>query len=61
MGRDEREGVANVIGEVFNYPSLYVADGALTPGPQRLPPLVANRDVTFALMHGRERGVRLSS
>jgi cholesterol oxidase len=33
MGRDEREGVVDPWGEVFNYPGLYVADGSIMPGP----------------------------
>ena len=33
MGRDEREGVVDPYGEVFNYPGLYVADGSVMPGP----------------------------
>jgi cholesterol oxidase len=33
MGRDEREGVVDPYGEVFNYPGLYIADGSVMPGP----------------------------
>jgi len=33
MGRDEREGVVDSFGQVFNYPGLYVADGSVMPGP----------------------------
>jgi cholesterol oxidase len=33
MGRDEREGVVDAYGEVFNCPGLYVADGSVMPGP----------------------------
>ncbi len=33
MGDNEREGVVDKYGEVFNYPGLYVADGAVFPGP----------------------------
>ncbi len=33
MGRTAAEGVVNSYGEVFNYPGLYVADGAVMPGP----------------------------
>ena len=33
MGRDEREGVVDVHGEVFNYPGLSIADGSVMPGP----------------------------
>jgi cholesterol oxidase len=33
MGRNEREGVVDAYGRVFNYPGLYVADGSVMPGP----------------------------
>jgi cholesterol oxidase len=33
MGRTASEGVVDSYGEVFNYPGLYVADGAVMPGP----------------------------
>jgi cholesterol oxidase len=33
MGRDEREGVVDSYGHVFNYPGLYIADGSVLPGP----------------------------
>jgi cholesterol oxidase len=33
MGRNEREGVVDSYGEVFNHPGLYVADGSVMPGP----------------------------
>jgi cholesterol oxidase len=33
MGRDPAEGVVDSFGEVFGYPSLYVADGSVMPGP----------------------------
>jgi len=33
MGRDEKEGVVDSYGRVFNYPGLYVADGSVLPGP----------------------------
>ena len=33
MGKDERDGVVNACGEVFNYPNLFVADGSVMPGP----------------------------
>jgi cholesterol oxidase len=33
MGRSTEEGVVNSFGEVFNHPSLYIADGAVMPGP----------------------------
>jgi cholesterol oxidase len=33
MGRNQKEGVVDPYGEVFNYPGLYVADGSVMPGP----------------------------
>ncbi|MFP4438548.1 MAG: GMC oxidoreductase [Chloroflexaceae bacterium] len=33
MGRNELEGVVDPYGQVFNSPGLYVADGAVMPGP----------------------------
>jgi len=33
MGRNEKEGVVDSNGEVFNYPGLYVSDGSIMPGP----------------------------
>jgi cholesterol oxidase len=33
MGRDEREGVVDSYGRVFNYPGLLVVDGSILPGP----------------------------
>jgi cholesterol oxidase len=33
MGRTAEEGVVDSHGEVFNHPGLYVADGAVMPGP----------------------------
>ncbi|WP_224241974.1 GMC oxidoreductase [Hyalangium gracile] len=33
MGRSAEEGVVDAYGEVFNHPGLYVADGAVMPGP----------------------------
>jgi cholesterol oxidase len=33
MGRTASEGVVDSYGEVFNHPGLYVADGAVMPGP----------------------------
>ncbi len=33
MGRDRAEGVCDSHGEVFGYPGLYIADGAVMPGP----------------------------
>jgi cholesterol oxidase len=33
MGRDEREGVVDAQGRVFNHPGLHIADGSVMPGP----------------------------
>jgi cholesterol oxidase len=33
MGRDEREGVVDPYGRVYNYPGLHIADGSVMPGP----------------------------
>ena len=33
MGGNDKEGVVDSRGEVFNYPGLFVADGAVMPGP----------------------------
>lgn len=33
MGRNAQEGVVDSYGEVFNYPGLYIVDGAVAPGP----------------------------
>ncbi len=33
MGRNEREGVVDSYGRVFNYPGLVIADGSTMPGP----------------------------
>jgi cholesterol oxidase len=33
MGRTPQEGVVDAYGEVFGHPGLYVADGAVMPGP----------------------------
>ncbi|MCG8468959.1 MAG: GMC family oxidoreductase [Gemmatimonadetes bacterium] len=33
MGRDPQEGVVDAQGRVFGHPGLYVADGAVMPGP----------------------------
>jgi cholesterol oxidase len=48
MGRDASSGVVNHRGEVFNYPNLYVADGAVIPeaiglNPSRTIAAVAER------------------
>ncbi|MFP5361967.1 MAG: GMC oxidoreductase [Thermoleophilia bacterium] len=33
MGRDDREGVVDSYGRVFNHPGLHIADGSVMPGP----------------------------
>ena len=33
MGRDDREGVVDAWGRVFNHPGLHIADGSVMPGP----------------------------
>ncbi len=48
MGRNEREGVVDSHGEVFGYPGLYVADGAVMPGP-----VGANPSLTIAALADR--------
>lgn len=48
MGRNEREGVVDEWGEVFNHPGLYVTDGSVMPGP-----VGANPALTIAAMANR--------
>lgn len=48
MGRSQHEGVVDSHGEVFNYPGLYVADGAVMPGP-----VGANPSLTIAALADR--------
>jgi cholesterol oxidase len=48
MGRNEQEGVVDAWGEVYNYPGLYVADGAVMPGPTG-----ANPSLTIGAMSNR--------
>ena len=43
MGRDEREGVVDALGRVFNHPGLHIADGSVMPGP-----VGANPSLTIA-------------
>ncbi|MBW3652300.1 MAG: GMC family oxidoreductase [Actinobacteria bacterium] len=33
MGRDDREGVVDPYGRVYNHPGLHIADGSVMPGP----------------------------
>src|SRR3712207_9306376 len=48
MGRDEREGVVDSYGRVFNYPGFYIADGSVMPGP-----VGANPSLTIAAVADR--------
>lgn len=48
MGRNEREGVVDAWGRVFNHPGLYVADGSVMPGP-----VGANPSLTIAALADR--------
>ncbi len=48
MGRGAHEGVVGVDGEVFGHPGLYVADGAIMPGP-----VGANPALTIAALADR--------
>jgi cholesterol oxidase len=48
MGRNAGEGVVDPYGEVFGYPGLYVADGAVMPGP-----VGANPSLTIAALADR--------
>lgn len=48
MGRNKDEGVVDSYGEVFGYPGLYVADGAVMPGP-----VGANPSLTIAALADR--------
>ncbi|WP_434379637.1 GMC oxidoreductase [Melittangium boletus] len=48
MGRSAAEGVVDAHGEVFNHPGLYVADGAVMPGPTG-----ANPSLTIAALADR--------
>jgi cholesterol oxidase len=61
MGRDVREGVINAYGEVFNYPGLFVVDGAVMPGPVGTNPAftiaaIANRCADGILEGTRSKG-----
>jgi cholesterol oxidase len=38
MGADDREGVVDSYGRVFNYPGLYIVDGSVMPGPTGVNP-----------------------
>jgi cholesterol oxidase len=52
MGNSPADGVVNHLGEVFGYPNLYVADGAIVPeaigiNPSRTIAALAERIVEF--------------
>lgn len=48
MGNSIEEGVVDPYGEVFNYPGLYVVDGAMMPGP-----VGSNPSLTIAALADR--------
>jgi cholesterol oxidase len=48
MGRNDREGVVDSHGNVFNYPGLHIADGSIMPGP-----VGANPSLTIAALADR--------
>jgi cholesterol oxidase len=48
MGRNDKEGVVDAWGEVYNHPGLYVADGSVMPGPAG-----ANPALTIAALSNR--------
>ena len=48
MGRNEKEGVVDSNGEVFNYPGLYISDGSIMPGP-----VGPNPSLTIAALSNR--------
>lgn len=48
MGRERSAGVCDSYGEVFGYPGLYIADGAVMPGP-----VGANPSLTIAALADR--------
>jgi cholesterol oxidase len=59
IGADERQGVVNHAGEVWNYPGLYVTDGASIPSALSVNPsltiaAVAERAAAW-MLYGRER------
>ena len=59
MGSDEHQGVVNHAGEVWNYPGLYVTDGASIPSALSVNPsltiaAVAERAAAW-MLYGRER------
>ena len=61
MSDSPERGVVNDRGEVWGHPGLYVADGAVIPGPLAVNPsltiaAVAER-IAYLLVHGREASV----
>ena len=61
MGEREEKGVVNEYGEVWGYPNLYVADGAIIPtalsvNPSMTISALAER-IAFWMIHGREMKV----
>jgi cholesterol oxidase len=58
MSSSEREGIVDEWGQVWNYPNLYVADGAIVPtalaaNPSATISALAER-IAFHIIHGRE-------
>ena len=58
LAANDRDGVVNEFGEVWNYPGLYVADGAIIPtalatNPSATIGALAER-VVQVMIHGRE-------
>ncbi len=58
MGGSKENSVVNEYGEVWNYPNLYVADGAIIPtalsvNPSSTISALAER-ISFWMIHGRE-------
>jgi cholesterol oxidase len=56
MGRDEREGVVDSYGRVFNYPGLVIADGSTMPGPVGPEPVEHDRGARTPRRRADHRG-----
>jgi cholesterol oxidase len=61
MSMSPKTGVVNEFGEVWEYPNLYVADGAVIPTALAVNPsatigALAER-IAFRIIHGREMRV----
>jgi cholesterol oxidase len=62
MGRNDREGVVNSYGEVFNNKNLYVTDGSILPGPNGPNPAltiaaIANRAADHIIENHKPKSV----